>query len=266
MISVDPKVDISLLHRHISKEYAAVYGNAFTENILPSNENGLYAGISIRPVTSVRINAYADFSRFPWLKFRTDAPSTGKDFLAQLTYEPDKVVAIYTRYRYESKQINETGAGLATGYIIAKPRQNWRMHFSYAITSEITIRSRADMVWYDRKGKGAEDGFLIFAEVHYKPKPNISGNMRLQYFETEGYNSRIYAYENDVLFRYSTPAFFDKGIRYYGNLNFDLNKNISFWFRWAQTVYRDKMLIGSGLDEISGNKRTECRIQCMIKL
>jgi hypothetical protein len=167
LLSVASKVDLSILHRHISKAYQAVYGNAFTENTFPGNESGLYAGISIKPFTGITLNAYTDIYNFPWLRYRTDAPGYGKDFLIQITYEPDKRVDIYTRYRYESKQINEVQNSFITNYIIAKPRQNWRVHFSYSLSPAFTFRSRVDMIWYDKKGKSAEDGFLIFIHFIY---------------------------------------------------------------------------------------------------
>ncbi len=65
-----------------------------------------------------------------------------------------------------------------------------------------------------------------------------------------------------ILFRF----FFDKGLRYYVNLNYDLNKKVSLWFRWAQTIYRDKNTTGSGLDEISGNRKSELKVQVMLRL
>ena len=123
------------------------------------------------------------------------------------------------------------------------------------------------MLWYDKKGDNNEKGFLGFADIGYKPmlKP-FSGILRLQYFETDGYNSRLYAYENDVLYSYSIPAFFDKGFRYYLNLNYDLTRKLTLWVRWAQTIFRDKKSIGSGLDEIEGNSRSELRLQVRLIL
>ena len=266
LISVASKVDLSFLHRYISKEYQAVYGNAFTESTLPGNESGFFTGISIKPFPAITFNAYTDIYNFPWLKYRTDAPSSGKDFLVQLAYEPNKKVEIYTRYRNESKQINETQSNAVTNYIVSKPRQNWRVHFSYAVSPVITLRSRVDMLWYDKQGKGSEEGFLIFTEGSYKPAFSLSVNMRLQYFETSGFNSRIYAYENDVLFSYSIPAFFDKGgLRYYCNINYDVSKKLSVWLRWAQTIYQDKNIIGSALDEITGSKRSEIKLQTLFR-
>jgi hypothetical protein len=262
LISVDSRVDLSLLHRHISPAYQAVYGNAFTENTYPTNERGIYAGITIRPAIGWRIDAYADFFKFPWLKYQVDAPSRGTDFLTQLTYTPSKQTEIYSRFRSESKQGNQPDNLSTTNFLVFLPRQNWRSQVSYKLNSAITLRARAEILWYDKNGPNKETGFLLFTDVLYKPmlKP-LSGGIRLQYFETNGYNSRIYAYENDVLFSYSIPAFFEKGFRYYLNLNFDLSRTISCWLRWAQTVYRDKNSIGSGLDEIPGNSRSEIRLQ-----
>lgn len=266
MISLDPKLDLSILHRHIDEQYQSVSGNAFTENILPSNENGLYLGIVLKPLTSFRVNAYADLYRFPWLKYRVDAPSEGKDFLLQATYQPNKQVEVYTRYRSEHKQINDSENNFTTNNVIAKPRQNWRVHFSYQFSPKFIFRNRVDIVWYDARGRNKEQGYLIFAEGHYKPSSSLSMNARLQYFETEGYNSRIYAYENDVLYSFSVPAFSGKGLRYYFNLNHDLNKKCAVWFRWAQTILQDQTTIGSAISEIDGNKKSEIKLQLLFRL
>ena len=96
LISVDPRVDLSAaLHRTIDKEYQALNGNAFTENTSPTNETGLYAGITIRPADAWRLDLYGDVYKFPWLKYLRDAPSYGKDFLVQLIMYPNKQVEIY---------------------------------------------------------------------------------------------------------------------------------------------------------------------------
>jgi hypothetical protein len=267
LISVDPRVDLSFVHRKIDPQYQAINGNAFTENTYPTNENGLFAGISIRPLTAWRFDAYADIYKFPWLKYLVDAPSSGKDFLAQLTYTPNKQLEIYTRFRSESKQGNQSENNTVTNYLVFLPRQNWRTQINFKIDQSFTIRSRTELLWYDKKGENAEKGFLSFFDIIYKPLlKNYSGNIRLQYFETDGYNSRIYAYENDVLFYYAIPVFFNKGWRYYLNVNYDLNSKISFWLKWSQTIYNNVQTVGSGLDEIPGNSKSEIRLLCRMIL
>ena len=265
LISTDSHIDMSFLYRKISRGYQSLYTNAFTESIYPNNESGFYMGITLAPVDFLQIDAYADFYHFPWLKYRVDAPASGNDYLLQITYKPNKQMEIYTRYHTERKAINYNPDNLALNPEIVKPKQGLRTQFSYKLNAAFTLRSRVELSWFDKRGDASQNGFLTYVDVKYKPllKP-FSGNMRLQYFETDGYDSRLYAYENDVLYGYSIPVFYDKGYRYYLNINYDLNKKLSFWGRFAQTVYPDKTFIGSGLDQIQGHLKSEVDLQIIL--
>jgi hypothetical protein len=261
LINTDSKVAMSFLYRNISRGYQSLYTNAFTENTYPTNESGFYSGITITPNSVLRLDAYADFFHFPWLKYRTDAPTSGNDYMVQLTYQPNREVLFYTRFRNENKPINYNPDNEALNPVTGKPKQSWRNQFSYKLDKGFTFRSRVELSWFDKRGNNPQNGFLTFADVIYKPllKP-FSGNIRILYFETDGYDSRMYAFENDVLYGYSIPVFFDKGCRYYVNINYDFSKKLSAWVRFAQTIYPDKTLIGSGLDEIRDNKKTEIKL------
>ena len=266
LISLSSTVDLSLLYRNISKSYQSLYTSAFTEGTYPTNEKGLYAGISIRPHVFWRIDAYADFYKFPWLRYRVDAPSTGSDYLIQVNYKPNKQLEIYTRYHAESKAINVNPGQLTLSPVIQQPKKNWRTQVNFKVNEAITLRNRTEIVWFDKRGRSAEQGFLIYFDFIYKASlSSLTGNLRLQYFETDGYNSRLYAYENDVLYTFSIPGFYDKGYKYYVNISYDINKRLSLWIKWAQTMYKGKSLVGSGLDEIKGNKKSEIKLQSMYK-
>ena len=60
------------------------------------------------------------------------------------------------------------------------------------------------------------------------------------------------------------PVFYDQGFRYYVNINYNLNSNISFWLKWSQTLYQNVESIGSGLDEIPGSKKSEIRAMARV--
>ncbi|MEO6231344.1 MAG: helix-hairpin-helix domain-containing protein [Ferruginibacter sp.] len=264
IVSVDPKVDMSMLYRNISQKYQSLYTNAFTESTYPNNEKGLYTGVSIRPNTMWRIDAYADFYRFPWLKYLVDAPSTGVDYLVQVSYKPNKQLDMYMRFKTETKAKNYNPDNITYSPVVAQSKQNIRSHISYKLSRTLTMRNRVELVWFDKKGGGAQEGFLTYVDMVVKPMmKRYSGSVRLQYFETGGYDSRLYAYENDVLYSFSIPVFYDKGYRYYVNFNYDVTRKLTVWLRLAQTIYDGKDKIGTGLDEINGNKRTEVKVQAM---
>ena len=266
LVSIAGNADMSLVYRNISPGYQSLYSNAFTENTNPANEKGLYTGLSLHTAGPWKLDAYADFYKIPWLKLRVDGPSAGQDYLVQLTYKPNKQFELYSRFRYSSQVVNFNPDAITLSPVIAQPRKNWRSQFSFKISPTLTLKSRVEMVWLNTKTAFQEQGFLYYIDVNCKPQlRNWSGNIRLLYFETDSYNTRLYAFENDVLYSYSIPVFYDKGIKYYINANVNILKRITIWFRVSQTVYASKTVIGSGLDEIKGNRKTEIKLQLLYK-
>lgn len=265
LISVDPRVDISFIYRRLAKEYQALNANAFSENASPSNENGLYAGLCIRPVTGWKLDAYADVYQFPWLKYLVDAPSYGKDFFVQLTYTPDKKLEMQTRITRSFRLVDSPGNTTVMNYLSAMQRSGWQIQMNYAMSTAFTFRSRLQLLWL--QGNSEENGFSFFMDGIYKPpmKP-FSFSARLQYFETTGYSSRLYAYENDVLYSNAIPALFGAGYRYYLIIQGKPVKGVSLGLRYARTVYSSQSVIGTGLDQIVGTSKTEIKIQLLYTL
>jgi hypothetical protein len=264
MISVSNNVDVSLLYRNISEKYQSLYGNAFTENTSPTNEKGLYTGINIRPDNYWQITAYADVYKFPWLKYLVNAPSYGADYFVGITYTPSKQVEWYLNYRNGAKGKNYNADSAMLTPVVLRPIDDIREEVIYKLSPAFTLRNRVELLWFDKKAPDAENGFLAFVDVLYKPPmKNFSGNVRLEYFETDSYNSRLYAYEDDVLYSFSVPVFYGEGVRYYINAHYEFSKKLGLWCRFAQTVYKDQNTIGTGLDEIKGNTRTEVKLQAI---
>jgi hypothetical protein len=260
ILSVDPKVDLAFFYRNLSMQYQSLFGSAMTQNGLPSNEKGLYTAIFLRPITGVQINGYADFFHFPFLKYRVNAPSTGREYQLQVRYLPSKKTEIYARYRSRSRALNQAGTPLIA-YPEQNCRQNLRIHFATQLSKTLTFKSRMENCWFKQDGKDASQGILAYVETGWKAAQSLRTNLRLEYFNTNDYDSRIYAYESDILYSYSIPALFDKGVRYYLNLKVDASQHFSAWLRWAQTVWNGNRLISSGLDQISGKRRSELKLQ-----
>ena len=260
LASLDPRVDLAVVYRNISSSYQSLFSNAFTENQLPVNENGLYAGLTIRPLYGWKLSVYADVFRFPWLKFKVNAPSGGQEYLVQLEYTPNKYVTMYTRLRHETKDTVR--------------RVNWRTQINYKLTRVVELRSRVETVWYGAGMAPGETGFLLYTDVFVKPsfKPFFF-NARLQYVETDGYNSRIYAWENTVMYNFSIPAQFDKALRYIINMNYRYmprlakqrpgKMNCLFSLSFAQSVYPFKAAVEANKTAVESYSRSEIKIQAI---
>jgi hypothetical protein len=124
----------------------------------------------------------------------------------------------------------------------------------------LLFKSRAEWIWYGHEQ--LSQGFLIFQDVGFKTrKNNLNCWARIAYFNTDDYDSRVYAYENDLLYQFSIPAFYGEGFRFYLNGKVKICENIDIWVKASQSKYLAADLIGSGNSEIEGNKRTEVKFQ-----
>ncbi len=170
LMSLDAKADLAIVYWRMDKAYQSIQGNAFTENYLPGNEQGLYAGLSLRPAPAWQLDAYADCFRFPWLKYRVNAPGSGAEYLIQLLYKPNKTTELLTRYRHEHKPSNGLVEDFPLRPVVKALRQNWRSLLIFQPGEAITIKSRVELVWY-QGGENAitEKGFSAFTEVFMHP-------------------------------------------------------------------------------------------------
>jgi hypothetical protein len=94
-----------------------------------------------------------------------------------------------------------------------------------------TNKAWAEVTLHDVKGRDAESGFRCFVKGAYGGLKKLKGTMQLQYFNTGGYNSCIYAYDSDVLYSYCLPAFFNSGFLYNFSRQYGVFKMLSLWFR-----------------------------------
>ena len=264
--SVSENVDLGVLYRNISPGYQSMYSNAFTENTSPSNEKGLFVGSSIKASRDIRLDAYVDFYRFPWLKYQVDAPSSGSGIFLKATYKPTKQLELYSFYRVSQKD-----ADLGTENQIIKPiatvsRQNWRIQFNYKISNYLTVRSRVEAVWVKNDKSAVSEGYLGYVElINNSLFKRVAFDFRAQYFQVENYDARIYSFENEMLYSSSVPVFSGKGYRYYLNIEYKPGRRITVWTRFAQTYYPDQNSVGSGLDEIPKSHKSEAKLQVMYK-
>ena len=259
MSSIAPPVALVLLYRNYEKNYHSFFNQGLAEGSNAVNERGFYSGLAIKVNRQWELYTYADFFRFPWLKFRVDRPSSGFELFGQVTYTPTKAFKLISRVRQQIKEENAEDSGSGLDIV---DKQDIRVELTYKISNEISIRNRAEIVRYRKGNLSPEFGYLSFQDIIYDPMGSkLSANFRFAIFETSGFNTRIYSYENDVLYSYSVPAYQGKGIRFYFNGRYTISRGTDLWLRYALISYANQETNGSGGDLINGNKRSDIRVQ-----
>jgi len=266
IVNLHHHLGLVLLHRNYQRDYHSFYGQAFAAGNTNANEQGFYSGLSFQPSRRVSLVLYADFFRFPWLRYRVDAPSRGTDILTQFAYEWYKRAEVSVRYRYRQKQEN-AAVELAENQLVNVNRQQIRLSGSYRVNGTWHMRNRLELTLYRKEGETAQAGWLMYQDVFYKPLARkLGGNLRVALFRTSDYQSGIYAYENNVLYAYSYPVYHNKGLRAYANIRYRFFKNMDLWVRYATFIYHDTNEIGTGLDKIAGRQKSELTLQFRLQL
>lgn len=257
---------LTLSYRNFSKDYFNFYNNPFREGSVGRNETGYYFGIKVLLASKLSFDSYVDYFSFPWVKYGVSSPSKGAEYLLQLNYSPLKNMNMYFRVKLDNKQENFRSEYDFTTQLESVEKKSFRFNISYSVFDFLLFKNRIETVIYSKNDE-LEKGYLFYQDVLYRPENfPLSVSFRYALFSTDGWDSRIYAYENDVLYAFSVPAYYDKGQRIYLMFKIDALKNLDLWLRISRTIFRDKISIGSGADEINSNHKTEVKIQAKIRL
>lgn len=267
LISLDPRLSVTILHRYYQRNFQNLLSNGFAENSTASNEKGYYIGMTAKPTSQFTLTAYYDRFEFPWLRYQVNSPSHGTDYLAQLNYTPSKKFDAYIRVRTRSKFKNTSAAIDDIDFIVPYTQSNYRLNTSITIIPSIKLKNRIELIDYKLDDGKTEKGYLAYQDITYsKLGSKISGSLGYALFQTDTYNARLYVYENDMPGAYSIPAYYYRGSRFYLLLDYNVSRRIEIWLRYSQTVYDNQKVISSGaLTEIKGNTKSEIKGQIKFK-
>ncbi|MEZ4827395.1 MAG: helix-hairpin-helix domain-containing protein [Bacteroidia bacterium] len=269
MGSLASSVDISLVFRHFDKDFHSDKGYAFAERPTAiQNETGAYLGLQILPASRWTLNFYFDQFYFPYNRFQADYFSHGWEFLSHLQYKPSRNTFVYVRFRSENKQQNagEYPPGQQVRFLVPVSKTQLRVHFQTKINRDIIYRTRLEMSWFAEADSPARQGLLLYQDISWKIGYNWKISGRYAIFDTEGYDTRVYAYENDVPGFSSIPPYYQTGSRFYLIADWRPQKRIDLGIRVARTRLWQISGIGSGNDAIGGPQKTEVKIQIRLKM
>lgn len=264
LVTTGKAIDFSILQRHFSTDFQTVLGNAFAESGSLNNESGVFLGIQIYLNRAWKISGYFDNWRHKWLKFGIEAPSVGSEYLVQLTYRPNRSTEMYLRYRNETKERNAVDNDSAIDFLVPHQKTQLRFHLSSKLNHAFTIKSRVEFARYHNGIDAVENGFLVYQDLAYNAD-RFRFSTRFAIFDTDTYNARMYAYESDLLYNFSVPAYYYKGSRFYFNCRYNVSKHLLLEARFARTTFYNRDFVGSGLEMIDGNSRSEIKVQARVR-
>lgn len=243
-----------LLQRFYSYRYTSLHGHAFSEGGHTQNESGIYLGAKWQPFTQLQLQGYADFSYFPWARYRVSQSSNARDFLSEAIYSPTRRLTIKGRYRLHLReQDNQAKTALNSSN-----EHRARLSTTYAATNKWNMTAQADMIRVAKDG--TENGYMLTLRTEWKHRW-LTTCLQGGYFNTDSYDCRLYAYERQLPHQYAIPSFYGRGLHLNVYIHTQVSSHLQFNMKLSHTHYNDRKVIGSGLQQIDTNRQTELDLQ-----
>ncbi len=266
ILQPDPKVNIGLLFRYYSPKYIASMSGAFGEGSKVRNETGLYLSTDIILGGKSTLSFYADFFRFLWLRYQVDKPTSGMELSAKWRREIAGNAKIEWLYGYKKQEKN----GTTNPYfkeITTRHRHKCRTTFLYNPFSRLQLKTEIDFIFNAVEDVSSRQrGILIFQDVSLSfPRANLETKCRVAFFDTDSYEERLYAYEQDLIYSFNITGYYYQGWRSYLMFKYRI-LFIDLSLRVSYTYYINKKEIGSGLELINEPHKTDIKAQIVIKI
>ena len=258
-----PTLKIAVIFRHYDKHYTNPSGHAFGTNSKNAGETGFYLTGNYVLSRRITLNLYADYYRITILTYRTDAPVQGLDMGLSGEINLTRSSILNVKYSFRSKPENSPES---VHYKQIQEHHKHKIRLIWSNSPIAALKLKTELDWILNRypmSQTRRSGILLYQDIALKfPKPDISIHARVAYFDTDSYDERLYAYENDVYYAFSIGSYYYKGIRGYLLLRYKY-KWVSLWLRIAQTYYIDRQVISSGLTQIDKPHKTEVKAQVM---
>ena len=250
--SLDRRTDVSVVLRRYGAGYRALYANAFGNTRRPDTEEGVYVGARVQLAPEWTLRGFADVSRRPFARFRSSRPGASADGLARLTYERRRSYGAYVQLRLRRTERDEPADASGTvRTLLPYHRTSARLQGEVRVSSQLTLRARVEYARTEASGE-VSGGTVVYQDVLWRPdRVPVSFTGRVALIATDGFEARVYAFENDLLYRFRIPAYYGEGTRGYLNVRWRAGRRLTAELRGALGRYRDR----AGQTEVTGQLR-----------
>ncbi|MEZ5000302.1 MAG: hypothetical protein R2727_06525 [Bacteroidales bacterium] len=211
-LSPAPGTVINLHYTNIMKGYNSFHGIASGKETVGNFRESIIVSISTEPVAGLKVVTGIEHISEKWYDLYGTPPGQRYRYETELSYNHGGEITLSVRLKQRivdnsisaERGLRETGKSKYS---------NIRLSGTYRVYPSLSLQARAEFVLRDG---GNPAGYLFYNGLRYTaPWKNISLYARAYIWSTRDYASRIYAWEDDLLYSSSFNPFYSDGRRIY---------------------------------------------------
>lgn len=255
-------------YRFYPPTFFSPHGLGFGERSGTSNENGVYLGLSLRVSPTFHISSYFDRFRFPEPSSRSGFPTGGNDYMLNLDFRPARSVNVMGRYYCSHTDVGHPLSGTTTASSNDQRRlQRLRLQLEVTLPGGSRLRTRAERVYLDwARSVDNQKGLLVYQDIVMKPASTLWMNLRISFYNTDSYDTRIAVYERDLDGVIALPLVYGAGIRWYALIRYSPFPTVDVSVKYSSIIRDDVRTLGSGPDQLPTNRDDRFGIQLDFQL
>lgn len=262
-IALNNDITFTIAMRKFGRRYYCIKQNPNSRASQPGGETGFTLGVSANPFSYLSLLANVDIYRNSWLAYQKPFPHAGykTTLKTKLIINNDNDLTL--RLRFEEYD----GASKADKAVQATFRKTHvRLQWECRPITPLKLRTTLEKSRFTEIGGKTSEGFWIGQEIRLTlDNPRCGAALLLAHFDTDDYDSRIYATVPDVPYSMSLPAYNNRGFTVVGRLQWSPNRWLRLWTMINHIRYSNIEQISSGNNLIDAPDKTEIKIQMLLK-
>jgi hypothetical protein len=225
------RLSLNFLYRKYDTGYITLHGNGPGSTSGSGNEQGILGNFTFEAAKHLFISGGCNIQQFPWLKYRNSSPSRGikKEVIAR--FLPTEKIIIEALINNRLSTFDSVTKGIPKQAEITT--RNIRGSIRYTLNNNLILGTRLDYKIVDPTGS---KGIMMLQDISYRfRKIPVTLWFRYCLFNTDNWDSRIYAYENDLLYSFSIPALSGEGSRSYIMVKWEIGDFADIRFKYSIT-------------------------------
>ncbi len=200
----------NLLCRSYAPGFTSFHGKGLFQSSSGDNVRGIFGNFTFEAARYLFISCGCDLRWYPWLRYRCSTPSEAKSCQAMVKYQPAGPCSAEIAYDYRCSVYDDPEKeGIKKQYEAVS--HSFKGAFRITAGDNLAFTTRLE---YRRAVVPESRGTALIQDISVKFSDlPLRCWFRCALFTTDDWNSRIYAYENDLPGTFNIPALSGKGSR-----------------------------------------------------